>query len=551
MSSNEIYRVKCPFCSVQDNILLERGDPENAVFGKENLFELYYDKESDRGLCPRGNFALELLNSPYRLRRVMGDGKPVEFNDAIEKCSSKLKEISSERNSIGILIGGNHTLEEAYMAKELAKYLNTELIGLFPFEDEALLSVKNDFSFTEIPLADLIFVVGDIFSHSPTMAKLILDARNRERGNRLVYLDIIGGRVKDFSLNYYPRPGYMAYFLSLLSDYIDGKKVDLEKTGIGLSTHSLEEIASFLKDSKNGWILFSNAYGHFRNPLSIVRELENISHQTDNHFAVIPVAQNSLGVGRVIGKFNNKRIVNRLKDKEIKALLTFGGSPYELIPEFNNYVDNLEFILSTSFFKEDDANGYIFPASLSIEKEGSIISLEEEIVSLGNPVPPIGGAQSDGVLITHLIKGITGEDIKVKVVDIKPVESKSDESPKGPSGQEDKEFPFILVGAELPYHHGNGEITRRMNWNIEKGEARLLLNRQQFLQLGLKKKVKVVTPYSSSEFEIRDLSTTPFDIPDNVLVVPMHYPESRKLFPLEPDEDGILSPGVVKARLEQ
>jgi len=553
MSSSEEYRTKCPFCSVQDDLILRRGNTKSALFGPENLFGLYVDKRNDRGLCPRGNFVVELLTSPYRLRKVMLNGESHAVEEAIKECSYKLKEISKEKNGVAILISGNHTLEEAYLAKELATKLNTELIGLFPFEDEALLTVKNDFSFTEISSSDMIFTVGDIFSHSPTMAKPMIDARNKKRGNRLLYLDIVGGRISPFAQSYIIKPGYTAYFFSILLDYVKGmkKKVELEKTGVGLSSTSIEELKSSLKNSKNGWILFSNLYGHFRNPYSVVTLLEEIAHETDNHFAVIPVGQNSLGVGRIIGKLNNKKILDGLKNKTIKGLISFGGLPTESIPHFNDYRKQLKFILSSSVFRKDDFPGYLFPATLSLEKHGSIMSLEEEIVSVGEPVPPVPGAVSDGVLISELIKGITGEEVKAEVLKLNPVKKKEGGAPSAPQAQEDKRFPFMLVGVGLPYHHGNGEITRRMIWNEEKGGPYLFLNTSQYKELGLSKKVTVVTPYSSSLFEIGNLNESSYDIPEDVIVVPVHYPECMELFPLEVDSDHILSPGVVKARLEQ
>lgn len=553
MSSSEKYRTKCPFCSVQDDLILKRGNPNSALFGRENLFQLYVDKKNDRGLCPRGNFVVELLSSPYRQRKPFVKGKPKEMDDAIKECSFELKKLAEKENEIAILIGGNHTLEEAYLAKELAKILNTELIGLFPFEDEALLAVKNDFSLTEISSSDMIFSIGDIFSHSPTMAKPIIDARNKTRDNRLLYLDIVGGRISPFAESYIVRPGYTAYFLSILLNYINGdkKNIELEKTRIGFPSSYIEEIKTSLKESENGLILFSNIYGHFKNPLSIVALLEEIAHKTDNHFASLPIAQNSLGVGRVIGGLNNKKIINGLKNKEVKGLLSFGGLPSEFITGFDNFKKELKFILSSTVLRKDDFPGYLFPSTLSIEKQGSIISLEEEIISLGEAVPPIPGTISDGALISDLIKEITGEEAKAFVGKIEPLRMKLQEQASMPPTEADKEFPFTLIGVGLPYHHGSGEITRMMSWNKERGGPYLFLNPLQYKKMGLTKKVKIITPYSYALLPVGNLSESPYDIPEDILIVPTHYSECRKLFPLELDGDDILSPGAVKARLEQ
>ncbi len=551
MSSIEEYRTTCPFCPVHDKLILKRKPSNNAVFRKSNLFGLYYDKKNDRGLCARGNFTLELLNSPYRNRNVKVKGKQISLDRAIKKCSSKLKNISKERNKVAILIGGNHTLEEGYLVKDLSEELNTELIGLFPFEDEALLSVKNDFSFEDLKEADLIFSVGDVFSHSPTLAKSILDARNKKRGNRLLALDIIRGRISPFAESYITPPGSIAYFLWNFLRYLDNREnFELEKTALGLPAKALEEIAGSLLKCKNGWILFSNIYGHFSSPYTIVFLLEKIARKTGNHFAVLPVGQNTLGIGRIIGKFNNSTIINRLKNGDLKGLLTLGANPFELIPGFEDISSNLDFILSTAFFSSEDFPGYLFPSTFSFEKEGSVISLEEEIETLGEAVPPVGDAISDGNLISKLLYEISGKEVKAKVLPIKPLEWKEVKEPMVPSSLADKKFPFIILGFGLPFHHGDGEITRRMNWNKKRGGPYLFINPTQLKDLGLGKKVRVVTPYSSSEFKIGNINELPFDIPKSVLAVPTHYPESRKLFGFEQDRDGFISPGALRARLE-
>ncbi len=553
MSSPEEYRSKCPFCSVQDDVIIKRGNPESALFGKDNLYGLYVDEKSDRGLCPRGNFTIELLTSPYRLRNVMINGKTIEMNKAVNQCTLELTKLKENKNELAIFMSGNHTLEEAYLAKELADELNTDLIGLFPFEDEALLSIKNDFSFNELTSSDMIFVVGDIFSHSPTMAKPIIDARNKEKGNRLLYLDIIGGRISTFSESFIVKPGYIAYFLSILLDYIKdkNKKVEFDKTRIGIPSNSIEKIAKALKESKNGWILFSNIYGHFKNPLLITSILEEIASKTDNHFACIPVAQNSFGVGRIIGGLNNVRIIDSLKNGKIKGFLSLGGLPGEFIPNFKDYEKKLDFILSSNIFKTNDFPGYLFPSVLSVEKQGSLISLEEEIVTLGNPISPVPGAISDGLLISELIKGITGKEAKAYVGKIEPLERKIPGELSAPRIEIDEEFPFTLIGVGLPYHHGSGSITRMTNWNRERGGPYLFMNPSQYKEIGLGKKVKVITPYSDLEILLGNFRESPYEISEDILVVPSHYMECRRLFPLEVDSDGIISPGATKAKIEQ
>jgi anaerobic selenocysteine-containing dehydrogenase len=550
MSSVKEYRTKCPFCAVQDDVILKKDSIEAAVFGKDSLFKLYYDKRSRRGLCPRGNFTLEILNSPSRLRQAELFGKTCSVDEAIEGSILEIKRMKEKKNNIAILISGNHSLEEAFLAKKLSEVLNTELLGLFPFEDEALLSIKNEFSFDELGEADLVMTVGDVFSLSPTLSKPILDARNKKRGNRLISLDIINNRVSPFAEHFPVKPGYMAYFLSLFFNYLKGKsKVQLNESEVGISEEKMQLIGEALKKSEKGYILFSNIYGHFKSPYRIVKYLDEIAEITENRFAVIPVGQNSLGVGRVIGSFNNKEIIEALKGGELECLFVFGGDPFEFIPDFQNIFEYLNFVLSTYFFKEKNPTECVIPSTFSFEKEGSIVSLEEKLVNLGEAIPPVGDSISDGGFISRLLYKLTKEKVKAPISSCKPIPFLEEKEEKIPDFSTSRNFPFIVIGVGLPYHHGSGEITRMMKWNQEKEKPYVFLNPDKAKELSLEKEVTIETANGSSVFEIEDYNKLPFGIPRELIVVPVHYPPSRKLFIANPDEDGIISPGAEKARI--
>jgi predicted molibdopterin-dependent oxidoreductase YjgC len=550
MSSVEEYRTKCTFCSVQDDVILKRKSEKAAFFGGNSLFKLYYDEKSGRGLCPRGNFTLELLNSPYRLRRAELFGEECSLEEAIKGSVSELKRIIEKKNNIAILLSGNHTLEEAYLVKNLANELNTELLGIFPFEDEALLSIRNNFSFKGLSEADLVMTVGDIFSLSPTLARPILDARNKKRGNRLVSLDIIKSRVSLFAEHFNVNPGYMSYFLSVLLDFLEGKNKLESNEAIGsVSTLKMKELADTLRNSENGQILFSNIYGHFASPYSVVSKLSRISEITGNKFAVIPVGQNSLGVGRIIGDFNNKKIMDALKGKKIESLIVLGGDPFEFIPKFEDMFGYLNFVLSTAFFKGSNLSECIIPTTFSFEKSGSFISLEEKIVNLGEPVPSVGDAISDGDFISILLSALSGVKTKARVSVPKVLPFMNEAIENKPTSLTNKKYPLTAVGIGLPFHHDRGEITRRVKWNEQKNDPYVFINPHRAKELSLGSKVKIETPNGSSVFKIEDCSDLPFDIPEDIIALPVHFTENIKLFLCDSDSDGIISSGAEKARI--
>ncbi len=550
MSSVEEYRTKCTFCSVQDDAILKRKSREAALFEDGSLFKLYYDKKSKRGLCPRGNFTLELLNSPYRLKQAELFGKNCSVDEAIKGSIPELKRIIEKKNNIAVLISGNHTLEEAYLAKTLSKKLNTELFGLFPFEDEVLLSIKNEFSFKDLSESDLIMTVGDIFSLSPTLAKPILDARNNKRGNRLISLDILPGRVSLFAEHFNIEPGYISYFLSVFLDYLEGND-KLKEHVAGISAEKIKGLADSLRKSENGQILFSNSFGHFSNPYAIINKLSKISGITENKFAVISIGQNSLGIGRIIGEFNNKKIIDAMRNKKIEGLIVLGGDPFEFIPGFEDMFGYLNFVLSTAFFKGVNSSECIIPSAFSFEKRGSVISLEEKVVNLGEPVPAVGNVLSDGDFISKLFSGLTGDKAKAKVSSPKVIPFMKEISDNKPSSLTNKKYPFVVVGISLPFHHDKGEITRRIKWNEEKKEPYVFINPDTVRELSLAKEVEIETSNGSGVFKIEDCSDLPFYLPLNVIAAPVHFQRSRKLFSVEPDKSGFLCPGAEKARIKK
>lgn len=550
MSLVEEYRTKCTFCSVQDDVILKRKSAKDVLFGEDSFFKLHYDKKNKRGLCPRGNFTLELINSPYRLKQAELFGKKCSVDEAIKGSIPELERIAEKKNNIAVLISGNHTLEEAYMAKTLSEALNTELFGLFPFEDEALLSVKNEFSFKDLNESDLIVTVGDVFSLSPTLAKPILDARNGKRSNRLISIDILKGRVSLFAEHFNIKPGYMAYFLSVLLDYLKGVG-KLEKSVAGFTAEQVKKVADILRKSENGQIIFSNNFGHFANPYTIISKLVGISAVTENKFAVVPIGQNSLGVGRIIGDFNNKKIIETLKDRRIEGLIVFGGDPFELIPNFENIFEYLNFVMSTAFFKGMNSSECIIPSAFSFEKKGTLVSLEEKIVNLGEPVPLIGDTLSDGDFISGLLSHLTGNKAKAKVSSPKEIPFIKEIVDKRPSPLTNKKYPFTIVGISLPFHHDKGEITKRVKWNEERREPYVFIRPDIISKLSIGSEVEIETSTGSGVFRIGDCSDLPFDLPEDVIAVPVDSLTVRELFSSEADKDGFLSPGPEKARIKK
>jgi hypothetical protein len=297
--------------------------------------------------------------------------------------------------------------------------------------------------------------------------------------------------------------------------------------------------------------LFSNNFGHFINPYTILKKLTEISEITENKFAVVPIGQNSLGVGRVIGDFNNKKIMDLLKEKKMEALITLGGDPFEFIPNFEHTFEYLNFVMSTAFFKGVNCPECLIPSAFSFEKKGTFVSLEEKVVNLGEPIPVVGEALSDGDFISRLILELTGKTVKAKVSSPKVIPFEKDIESKEPSSLTNKKYPFAVVGISLPFHHDKGEITKRVKWNEEEKEPYVFINPEKIKELSLGEEVEIETANSSGIFGIKDCSDLPFDLPLDIIAVPVHCLAGRELFPFAVDRNGFLSPGAEKARIKK
>jgi anaerobic selenocysteine-containing dehydrogenase len=171
------------------------------------------------------------------------------------------------------------------------------------------------------------------------------------------------------------------------------------------------------------------------------------------------------------------------------------------------------------------------------------------VVNLGEAVPPVGDSISDGDFISKLLFKFTGENVRASVTSTKPIPFMEEKSIKEPVPLTNKKFPFTVIGISLPFHHGSGEITKRMEWNQEKKKPYVFVSPGKIKELSLGKEITIETAGGSSVFEIADCNNLPFDVRGDVIAVPVHFPQSRKLFVADSDEDGIVTPGAEKARI--
>ena len=166
---------------MQDTFYLEEVPRDKTtVWGKKSVYTLEFDSNSGRGLCGRGNYSQELATHKKRLFRAKKNNKYYSITKVAKDLSDALKELQGDR--VAILLDGSLTLAEIAKALALAKKLGTKFVASLPAEDIATAPFKNNFAFENIAEAAVNIIIGDVFTLSPTITKLIHDAKAKGRG---------------------------------------------------------------------------------------------------------------------------------------------------------------------------------------------------------------------------------------------------------------------------------------------------------------------------------------------------------------------------------
>ncbi|RKZ28565.1 hypothetical protein DRQ36_10280, partial [bacterium] len=448
------------FCPMQDVFLIEEEPRKDApTLGRKSLYALEYDVNRDRGLCGRGNFCQELATHPSRLFRAK---KGVEYS-TVEKVASdfaaNLQSLSGEK--IAIMLDGSLTLEETAKALALAEKIGTKLVALSPAEDIAVAPFKNSFTFEDVSRAVTNVVIGDVMTLSPTITKLLHDARALERGYTIIAIDTVKSRTGWFAHPELITPiGKTTELISAISETIESKRPeDKSLENIGISPGDFDwTVSAIEKASGKGNIIVAPGW-HFADAFGVCAAAKKLAETAKLKFGVLPLTTNSRGIYRLLANAgcDIAGTYKALYNGELDALLAIDCDPLESLPKSKiPKIFGLTGQLPTDSYEKVS---HFIPSTFLFEKTGTLLGTEEGIIELNEKIngPGVLGA---GEIIDKIFSGEAPvpDNLRETVLNFEePKESPVAISKIPKAG-------IIGVGQGHVFHHSDGRYTRRTNF---------------------------------------------------------------------------------------
>jgi len=291
----------CPFCGCGSGTYLRVNDEE--VVGAYPIL----NHPINRGkLCIRGWWSNQYLKSPSRLKSPMirkGESlKEVEWDEALDFCSSKLLEIrkSSGGHSLGVIGSPSLTNEDAFVLMKFARaILRTNTVdGSYRFSSSATISLLNQSlglwtngiaSFDNLEKANAVIVIGgNIFQEFPdVVGARILKAK--DNGAKIILIDPLREKPQRFvNIHLKPRPPALISLINAMSNYIienglskfeAGKEYIKKIKGFamefpGIPTGAIEEATKIYAQSNNSAIVYCS--DELTDP-NLIRSLINLA----------------------------------------------------------------------------------------------------------------------------------------------------------------------------------------------------------------------------------------------------------------------------------
>ena len=524
------HNVTCHFCSMQDKFTLSFADVfDSAHFGQESFVKSLYNS-GERRVCPRGNFCVELCQHKLRTSYARIDGEHAITDEAISTIASRIGEI--EPSKIAILLSGSLPLEDAYLAVKLAQKLGTDLVAQIYSEDDVAAKFLNKFSFDELSLQQTIVAIGDVFSLNPTIARPIHNARFAARRNTFAVIDNCRTRTSRYSWSFLrAKPGKVADIIEALAKNISGENVSINDTGVDAS--AFERLASIIKNTDKGTILFAPGVAHFAEPLRIGFWAKKLAETKQFNFAAMGTAANGRGISRLLSAFGfsgTNNVLNAIGNGEVDALLCLGCDPIEAYPRMFEHIQKIGFISATTTLPTAiyQIANVVVPSLHLFERKGTLLSLEEKFVSMDDPLPSPNYPGESGVL-SALLNNL-GESSSVSPSDIQQKISDFTFLVEEPEPHTASSTDLCAIGYHLPHHYGDGSLTRRSTWvrrYAEKSDNAAIISPALAEKLNVKNgdSVAVQTEHGKSEFSV-SIENDQFD---DVILIPAYMPNARPL----------------------
>ena len=570
----------CLFCSLgcKFAIKVEKGVALSPEFCPN------YPTNEGR-LCPKGLYAIELLNHPRRLTTpLIKEGerfKEVSWDESLRLLASKISEVKGKygSESIGIIIDPNHTNEEILAIQKLAKIIGTHNFACsFPPNDWGLL--RNPGIFPPEKIEDLedvncCLILGDPFAKHPVIAKRVIASKYKARGNSIIVIAPERTNTAWFANTHLQnRPGSEALLLvgllkSILSFSEEGQEIRrLEKIpdeaifkATGIPRRQIAGAARTFNDAEKGMIILCPSFKGIKDISSVACICKLLVDNAKGNKGLMPL----FTYGNAVGAFNislgdswrsSPGLMEEASSGKVKLLIDFGEDLLSSYPsaEVQGALNQLEFLaLSSTFAAETERFAHlVLPCASWLEKGGRVNFFDSRGEVLEPVIPPPGAAKSDLEIISELSKqlgtpldqrkireeaqALSKENLEQKgIVDINKLVEKINNMIKEATTEE-KEYPYLLVSGDKPTHFADGSITRNFSWSKEQIPSPFIeLNLEDAGEIGVKEGDEVLVSSRSGEVALPVQATT--RLLKGMVSAPSYSPEVRSIFEWKIDLD--------------
>lgn len=576
----------CLFCSLgcKFSFKVDKGTASGPEFCAE------YPINGGR-LCPRGLYATELLNHPRRLivPRVGEDGKfkEVPWDQSLQLLALEIGEVKSKYGSqaIGIVIDPNHSNEELVAAQELAKVIGTNNLACsFPPNDWGLLSALDIVSparVEDIENANCTLVIGNLFVTHPVLARRVIDAKYKARGNTLMVIDPERTNTAWFANTHLQnRPGTEVLTLVGMLKSVLASSPELGKgirdkllaipdeaisKATGLSMSQIGAVGRAFNDAEKGVVLLAPGFRGVADIKLAAQLCKLLVENTKGGKKFIPLFAygNSVGASSMCSGESWKslpQLIEEASSGKVKLLIDFGEDLLCSYPsaKLRGALRQLEFLaVSSPLPSETEKLAHMaLPCASWLEKSGTVNFFDGRRERLEPVLQPPGIAKSDLEIILRLSRKL-GTALDARKVS-QEAEARAGKSLGGGKEKpemgklvekvneritenlaEDREYSHLLVAGESTVHFGDGSITRNMSWAMREYPYPFIrVSVEDAREKGITDGAEVLVSSRAGEIAL------PVQVTDRlrprVASVPSYFAETRSIFEWKATSEGEL-----------
>jgi len=345
-----VKRVVCSFCSY--------GCELGIIFDDLGIKGVEYLKDCINGsrLCPRGSAAAHYLDHPNRLTSPVKDRHYVDWNEV----RNEIKNILGHPEEVAVTFDRNLTLEEHGAILDFCRKTGIDNCASSYLEPEVLLTqfIDKQFSLYDVERAQVIVIIGDIFSFVPMISKYIIAWKLKDRKNRLIVIDSVGSYTAKFATDFLKvEVGFEPLLLLALA----GEEV----ANAGIPAQVIKDIGRNLKETSNGLIFVVLPFGHTQDPILFNHALSRLQRYSGKQ--VVPFCEFS----DLRGNSSFGDIIDLAQQQKIKYLMNFGEFFPYYYPQIAKQLRGVEIIATATLkFK----GGMVLPTLLNLEKSGTILT---------------------------------------------------------------------------------------------------------------------------------------------------------------------------------